>query len=442
MQLRNRVLWALAAALCIALLIAPALWNGFPLLQNDTGGYLARWYEGYLVTSRAVVYGLILNAGSLLAFWPVVIVQSALTVWIVALMLRAHGFANRPALVAGIVVVLCIATTLPWLTAILLTDIFCGLGVLALYLLLLRGDALGRGERIGLIVLVAVSAATHSATLAVLLGLLMAAAIVSLFARTRISFAAVGRGIVALALGAAMTFAANFLVAKQLAWTPGGFALSFGRMLQDGIVKKYLDEHCPDPALRLCAHKDELPTDADMWFWGSDLFNKLGRFAGMDSEMETIATRSVIAYPALQAKAAAVAAVRQLLEVRTGEGIVNYLPHTRGIIERYLPDAVPSMMAARQQKADISFTEINWIDYPAGLLAMALLPVIIVFARGERFRRTRELAGFITIAILGNAVVCGVFSNPHDRYGARIVWLASLTVLIALITALRQPEAN
>jgi hypothetical protein len=28
-------------------LIAPALWNGYPLLQWDTGGYLARWYEGY-----------------------------------------------------------------------------------------------------------------------------------------------------------------------------------------------------------------------------------------------------------------------------------------------------------------------------------------------------------------------------------------------------------
>lgn len=433
-------MWALAAALCIALLIAPALWNGFPLLQNDTGGYLARWYEGYLVTSRAVVYGLILNAGSLLAFWPVVIVQSALTVWIVALMARAHGFANRPWWVFAIIVVLCIVTTLPWLTAILLTDIFCGLGVLALYLLLLRGDTLGRGERIGLIVLVGVSAATHSATLAVLLGLLVVAAIVSLFAR--ISFAAVSRGIVALALGAAMTLAANFLVAKQLAWTPGGFALSFGRMLQDGLVKKYLDEHCPDPSLRLCAHKDELPTDADMWFWGSDLFNKLGRFAGMDNEMETIATRSLIAYPVLQAEAAAVAAVRQLLDMRTGEGVVNYLPHTRGIIERYVPHVVPAMMAARQQKADISFTAINAIDYPVGLLAMGLLPVIILVARGERFRRTRELAGFMTIAILGNAVVCGVFSNPHDRYGARIVWLASLTVLIALMTALRQPEAD
>ena len=56
---RDRVLWALTSV-CVAMLIAPALWNGFPLLQYDTGGYLARWYEGYLVPSRSAVYGLIL----------------------------------------------------------------------------------------------------------------------------------------------------------------------------------------------------------------------------------------------------------------------------------------------------------------------------------------------------------------------------------------------
>jgi hypothetical protein len=37
--------------------MAPALWNGFPLLQWDTGGYLARWFEGYLVPSRPAAYG-------------------------------------------------------------------------------------------------------------------------------------------------------------------------------------------------------------------------------------------------------------------------------------------------------------------------------------------------------------------------------------------------
>jgi hypothetical protein len=33
--------------------------------------------------------------------------------------------------------------------------------------------------------------------------------------------------------------------------------------------------------------------------------------------------------------------------------------------------------------------------------------------------------------LLGNAVICGVMSGPHDRYGARMVWIATFTVLIA-----------
>src|SRR5215831_16041630 len=138
MPARDRALWALAVILSIALLLGPALWNGFPLLQYDTGGYLARWHEGTLVPSRAVVYGLILNAGEIAAFWPVVLLQAALTVWVVALMLRAHGLGQRPWLVPGVIAALSAVSTLPWLTSILLTDIFAGVGVVALYLLLLQ----------------------------------------------------------------------------------------------------------------------------------------------------------------------------------------------------------------------------------------------------------------------------------------------------------------
>src|ERR1700685_4619667 len=69
----DRARWALAIVLSMTILIAPPVWNHFPLLQYDTGGYLARWYEGTLVPSRAVVYGLILNLGVPLSFWPVVL---------------------------------------------------------------------------------------------------------------------------------------------------------------------------------------------------------------------------------------------------------------------------------------------------------------------------------------------------------------------------------
>ena len=183
--MRDRAVWALASIVSVLLLLAPALWNGFALLQYDTGGYLARWYEGTLVPSRAVVYGLILNAGVPLGFWPVLVLQAALTVWVIALTLRAHGLGGRPWLLLGLVATLSAVSTLPWLTSILLTDIFCGLCVLALYLLLMRNETLSARERIALIVLTAVAAATHNATLAVLLALLPAAACVFLIDRQR-----------------------------------------------------------------------------------------------------------------------------------------------------------------------------------------------------------------------------------------------------------------
>jgi hypothetical protein len=431
---RQRALWALVVLLSLLLLIAPALWNGFPLLQYDTGGYLARWYEGYLVPSRAVVYGLILLAGVPLAFWPVLVAQSAVTIWIIALTLRAHGLDGRPLVLLSVIAALSLFTTLPWLTAILLTDIFCGTGVLALYLLLLRSGSLNATERLGLIALIAVAVATHSATLAVLMALVAAALLVAMVDRARVPLANIGRSIAALALGAGLVYAADYAVAGRLAWTPGGFALSFGRMLQDGIVNRYLDAHCPDPKLSLCAYKDELPRDADVWFWGSPLFDRLGRFAGLGAEMEKIVFGSVIDYPLLQIETTAIDTAAQIVRVRTGEGVVKWAWHTYFIIQHYTPQLLPAMWAARQQKGEISFTTINAVQYPLALLSMALLPVIILAAaRGALPRATGELAAAIALTVFANAFVCGALSNPHDRYGARIVWLAGFAVIVALL---------
>jgi hypothetical protein len=355
--------------------------------------------------------------------------------------LRAHRL-NRPLVLLGIVAALSFVTTLPWLASILLTDIFCGVGVLAFYLVVVRGDALQRWERIALVILVAVSAATHSATLAVLIALLAAGVIACVIDRARVPIAGLGRGFAALSLGTVLVFAANYLIVRQLTWTPGGFALSFGRMLQDGIVKKYLDEHCPTPALQLCAYKSQLPQNADEWFWGSPLFDKLGRFRGLNDEMEEIALDSVADYPALEAETALRAMLRQLLDVHTGEGVVNTIWHTYGIMKDYTPWALPAVHAARQQKDGISFKAINYIDWPVGLLSMALLPVIVVVGwRRERLTDVGDLALTVIGAILANAIVCGAFANPHDRYGARVVWLSTFAVLIAL-AALRRPAES
>src|SRR5258706_4026458 len=163
--MRTRLADLAAATAATLILLAPALWNGFPLLEYDTGGYLARWFEGTLEVSRSTVYGLFLVALARPDFWPAVAVQAALTVWVIALVLRAHKLGGRPVVLLVTVAGLSVATTLPWLASILLTDIFAGLGVLALYLLVLRDETLARWERAALAVLTGFSAATHNPTL-------------------------------------------------------------------------------------------------------------------------------------------------------------------------------------------------------------------------------------------------------------------------------------
>jgi hypothetical protein len=412
------------------MLLAPALWNGFPLLQYDTGGYFARWYEGRLEESRSTVYGVFLHVLSLPDFWPVIIIQTLFTVWILWLVLRSHGFGDRIYVLPITIATLSILTALPWLADQLITDVLAGLAVLALHLVIMRADTLMPWERRALMAFIAFAAATHNATLAVLMLLVTAGFVMAAIARVKVPMIGIGRGVLALALGAALLLTTNYVVARKVAWTPGGIALMFGRMLNEGLVHRFLAEHCPDPRFRLCDHLSELPTDADVFFWGEGLFDQLGRFKHMNTEMATIAVESLAAYPWLQFKGATIATAQQLVMVNTGYGIDTELWHTYGMIENFAPKMLPAMNAARQQHHDLSFAVINLVHVPAAYLAMLFLLGTIVLQRA-RLTPFRPLACTVALALMANAFVCGALSNPHDRYGSRLAWLAVLVVLLA-----------
>jgi len=440
---RNHARWAVAILLSTLLLIAPALWNGFPLLEYDTGGYLARWYEGTLLINRPLIYGLLLTANVPFAFWPVIVLQSLLTIWIVAVVLRTHGYGGRPMLMFGIIAVLSIVSTLPWITAILLTDIYCGLAILAFYMLLARSDLLTAFERYAFIVLIACACASHSATLAVMILLSAASIVLTVFDRRRLPRLRVAQGAMAVALGVVIVLGTNFMLVKRLAWTPGGFSMYFGRMLQAGIVTKYLDKHCPDPSIKLCAIKDRLPNNADDWFWANKDFDNLGRFAGMSAEMERVALGAVADFPLDVLTSTIEATATQLVAVRSGEGVVNWIWHTYFIVKDHAPQLQPAMWAARQQKGEISFTAMNALHYPVALVAMAFLPVIFVMGWTGRLPRAfGDLALVCMLALLANAFVCGGLANPHDRYGARVVWLAVFIAGLALLRLYEQREGS
>lgn len=431
---------AIAVAIPL-LLLAPALWNGYPLLQSDTGGYLARWYEGYLVPSRSTAFGLYLHFGEHSYFWLNLAIQALATMWILQLTLRVFGLA-RPWRLFGLSLLLTLTTALPWLASMLLTDIFAGLSVLSLFILILQGDKVSGPEKAALFVFTAFAAATHSATMAVLLGLCCVGWIARPFLRGRIPLAHLAQGTLTIAAGAIMLLSANFALSGQVAWTPGGSAIAFARMLQDGIVTRYLNDHCPTQHFKLCPYRDELPETADDFLWSREtVFNKLGRFPGMGDEMGYIAIHALAEYPLWQAEEALLATGEQMLEVATGENTdPPTTPHTYGIIRRYMPEQLKLMNAAHQQTGFLTFGPINLIHVPVALISTALVFVMLLTALFRpRLDDVTLLTATVALALLGNAAICGIISGPHDRYGSRLVWIATCAVMIA---AMKRRQRN
>jgi hypothetical protein len=345
--------------------------------------------------------------------------------------LRVLGLA-QPSRLLSITLLLIPTTALPWLSSMLLTDIFSGLSVLALYVVVLHGEKISPLERLSLFAFIAFAASTHSATFGVLAGLWLLGLMARPLLGPRIALRGLAQGGLSLIAGALMLLSANAALSGQWAWTPGGSGVAFGRMLQDGIVARFLNDHCARETFKLCPYRNELPKTADQFLWGHSMFDQLGRFDGMDDEMGYIVIHALREYPAWQAEAALKATAQQLIDIATGEGCTEWLGHTYGIIERYIPSQVKAMRAARQQRREIDFTAMNWLHVPVAWLSM--LAVLALFVGGLWRRQLDDvalLAATVCFTLLGNAIICGVISGPHDRYGARLVWIATFAALVA-----------
>ena len=441
--------WVTGGAAMIAALLWPAIANRFPIVFYDTGGYLASAVTGQPGNGRAAIYGAFLWLGIPTTFWFSIVVQATITVWLVVLTLRTHGLGGRPTLATVIVTGLAALTGLPWYAAQLLPDIWLPDAVLALYLLAFRPRALQSWQRLALGAIVAFAMASHMGTLGVAIGLVAVLAAIAPFAvRLALPRPALSGPAIAAVAGVLLALASNLILTGEFAFTRGGPNFLFGRLLQTGIAAQYLQDNCPDPTLRLCAYRNDLPPDGDNWLWDSDEspLYKLGGWDAFAPEAKRIVAESLLQYPRQHLAAFVHGTLAQFVMVETGEDITPWAWHVHDVLEHQAPLAYRRFLAARQQQAPFDFAWLNYVHVPVALLSMALLPVVILQARrGRMSRKMAALAAVVLVALLGNAVICGALSNPHHRYQSRLVPLAALTVVMAARTrraAARRPEPS
>jgi len=109
-------------------------------------------------------------------------------------------------------------------------------------------------------------------------------------------------------------------------------------------------------------------------------------------------------------------AATQFARFRTGDQIEPQEWVLYPVLARYLPGQMRAYLAARQQRGEIDSA--SW-DLCTSSWALCRSLVSCCFS-GSRSQDDRDrrivLPGFVLAALVGNAIICGVLSGPHDRY--------------------------
>jgi hypothetical protein len=438
---RHVLAWTLAGIAMLLALLAPALWNGFPLIYPDTGGYMTRPIEGTLIMGRSALYGLFLDVGIPFAFWPNVIAQAALTAWLVVLTMRTHGLGGRPWLAAGIVALLSAGTSLPWFVSQLMPDVLFLTCALALHLLVFRSAQLSRWQCLGLAATIAFAIASHMAAAGMAVGVVAALWLVERLSTLALPKARLMVAAGSVAAGIALCPISNFAITGNFAFTPGGSSFLFARLVEDGIVARYLGERCPDPSLRICGYHRDLPDNTDDWLWGNgSAFYKLGGWAGFAAEQNDIILDTIKRYPLMHATSAIADVVSQFISFRTGISTTDNAP-TIGALADHAPQLMPQLTAARQQNGQIDAEPLNWLHVPLAGFSIVGLGLTLIWRR--RLNIAPEIAALCLstlLALAANAAICGVFSHPGDRYQSRLVPLAPFAMALLIARRARRPS--
>ena len=424
-------------AILSPMFLAVAIWNGFPLMFYDTGAYVLAGLGHIFLIERAPVYAeFLFLAGARFSLWPVVILQALITSYMILEVARAEVPKLTLAGLAGIGGVLSFFTGIAWYVGQVEPDVFAPVVILGAYLLLFR--PLGKTQLRWITGLTALAVACHPSHFGLLSGLVICAVLLRFVRRWKLPQPDLKRGAIGLMTALCLIVAGNFVLTGKFFISKSGTAFLFARLMQDGIVQRLMDETCPprgQAQWRLCAFKDNLPKSANSWLWGERSgFRALGGFNNQAQQEEDrrIIVESFKRYPWMHLRAAATDSLVQFFQFRTGDGIEPKPSLTEPNFQRVIPGQIPAYRQARQQRDLIRFKTLNLIHVPVAAMSLLGLLVLLQHAAVRRDADQALLPALVLLGLIGNAVICGTFSNPHDRYQSRIIWLPSLVLLLAV----------
>ncbi|HXP78578.1 MAG TPA: hypothetical protein VN976_01620 [Verrucomicrobiae bacterium] len=421
-------------ALAAFALVSIALYNGYPTVFSDTGGYLLTGkYFVALAPFRAPGYAIFTRLTSMgISAWFTIVVQAAMVVYVLYetcdyLTEGDRKFADLYFLAS--VCVLTALTSLPWLISLLMPDVFAGLLFLSAFLLAFA-EELKPIQRLVLAVIFTISIAAHTSLLPIAALFVVVAVILRLRQTNRTARAFLSTRsvlvwlLVPILAAGIFTAALNRQMGLGFRLSPSRNAFLMARLFGDGLAADFLRENCPKQDFISCEYLSQLPQTQEEFLFQHPLYLEL---KGHEDEMEKIVRGTILAYPVRFAASSAKETLLQLASLRTGDEIRSYGARewNSNVIPLVFPGDFQAFINGREYRDRLT----SLADGAAALDATVFwlsLATCLLLARKGRFRRV-NLFFYSAIAYLViNAAICATFAGVYDRYQGRVAWILPL----------------
>jgi len=434
---RQHGIWILTYLACVCALIWPALYNGYPLLYSDTASYVASGMRLETPVDRPITYGLFIRITSIGGFtlWTTIASQAALMVRLIELLLRRLRPYSKPApgALALIVLVLALTTSLPWVVSQVMADIYTPMMVLCMILLVLSNEVARHPyQRVLLYLLFFFTVAAHLSH-PVLAVILLSVIFVLRWGLRR--WTGIRLAIRSIGIMFGLAIAAYPIMGSATA--KSGNVLFMGSMVEHGVARAFLEEHCANETYKLCAWKDRFPERAFQFHW--DQSGAIGSYSGWPEASEEFGhiirgTLTEPKYIALHIKASLAATWKQLgmYEIGDGWGSFKEGSGVYYILERHMRHDMRAMTTSRQYGAEMAWIQGFKPVHIWGLRValVVLLPLLIMAFRS----RNAALITLFTLVLSGTVLSAwgsGTFSGEVDRFGCKMIWLLPMLLLLA-----------
>jgi hypothetical protein len=480
----------LYGALIASLLCAFALWDGFPLITQDTPAYISRpasvlatkapalagpWadpgktakqakapgpaavaaqgpagFDERIMASRSIYYGLILFVFDAIGgLWAATAFQAFVAGACIGLLVwRGLGW-RSPWAILGLGAGLALGTGASLFAGLMMPDLLAATTILAITVLAAFWDRLGRADRAILVLCAIAGVVSHDSTLLIAAGLTACIALGWLVWRK----AAVGKRFGPAALAGMVIVLAG--VGTQIAFTKAAVAFSgypparlpyfTAHLGNTPAGAAFIQADCRRSARwAVCPYADDLPRD-----WNAFLFAPGPGFGGSSSVEKLAISEDDIPLTIAFAKARPLDALGLALR-ETGRQLVMF-----GLYDVEPRDMAPSGFQGVPAKvaASVQATRL-WTDprplaafswATIGVAIASLIAIAAALATGWRklaASRLRTTAALVVIGLVGNAAICGILASPYNRFQARVMWLIPMLAICLLVTLWMQGRSR